>query len=569
MPGLELIGPLAGKTQTPSTDPAAAAPESMGMFIVGDAMTIRHYSGPYPGWRWMCRAQGPLTENLKNWPTGDTSGYFDCREAAQAFFSAVRRHAVTMTQGLTIQDGRSEISLTDSTCSAERFWLNGEEVMRLHFDHLTDLEVTSCNTDAIWQYDAHPSSPAAGILAAYHTQNDVIYLAIARAASGAAEHLVMVYSDRHAPQPTIGEGLPCAEWIKTYEKSALSFPSGIAVVQWGRLSGAEAQWQEDPQQPANTLTQRLGANVAVPLPPPPIVAPRLGNVPAAYAVRMEPGTYAATYYELSTAEHGGFSCCAISRQGAAPFLPVVVGNAAGVVHGNLTMEQYAMLSVERDQLLMRLGPMGVMSGEMAALCQKYGQPAPAGLGIGRAGRVEGWDLMIQGDPAFSAQWAVQMGIAGLRLQGIEPSQEQIQAMAQQQQGVHEQLQASNQRREAVNAEIRSAAVPLVELARTATVQEIVAACAQHAPNVKAAAVFFQTIRWLKLAPGGPTFERVTEVTEKIVRAHWSVMTDEERQFEARGKEEKYVKDVVSDVYSANKVPEKGFFASLGRMLDKL
>ena len=432
MPGLELIGPIAGKAQQPASDPASAAPESFGLFVVGDAITIRHYSGAYPGWRWTCRAEGPLTRSVTTWPTGDTAGIFDSREAAEAFYGAIRRHAFSVAPGLTARDGRAEMPLNDASCHAERFWLNGQEQMSLFYDHLTDLQLTLRHTDAIWQYDAHPSSPEAGSLATYHAQNDVLYLAVARAASGAAEHLVLVFSDRHAPRPTIPEGLPRAEWIKAYEQSSLSFPSGIAVVQWGRLSGAEAEWQEDPQDPARTLAQRLGQGIAAPLPPPPSVAPRLGNVPAAYAVRMEPGTYAATYYELETAEHGRFSCCAISRAGAPAFLPAVVGNAGGMVYGGLTMEQYAMLSVERDTLLARLGPGAASSPEMAQLCQKYRQarsPGPEAVG---AARVAEWDTMIERDPAFSAQWAVQVGVARMRLGGIEPTPEQIAAMAQQQ-----------------------------------------------------------------------------------------------------------------------------------------
>jgi hypothetical protein len=70
---------------------------------------------------------------------------------------------------------------------------------------------------------------------------------------------------------------------------------------------------------------------------------------------MEPGSYKATYYELDTKEYGGFSCCAISREGAAPFLPVVLGNAGGMIYGGLSMERYAMLCVERDAPASRVG----------------------------------------------------------------------------------------------------------------------------------------------------------------------------------------------------------------------
>lgn len=565
MPGLELIGPIAGKALIPAPDPVTAGFESMGLFVVGDAFAIRNYSGPYPGWRWLCRAQGPILDRVRTGAFADPVYYCTTREAAQAAYVMLRQQAIAL--GLQPQDGRDVMPLNDPACNAERFYMHGEEVLRLFFDHMTDLQTAVRNTQAIWQFDANPSNPAAGVLASYSTQNDVLYLAIARAASGAVEHLVLVYSDQHKPEPTIREGMPRAEWITTYKQSSLAFPSGIAIVQWGRFSGADALWQESAENPAQTLHARLGQSAVIPLAAPAAVAPRLSNVPAAYAVRMEPGNYKATYYELSTPDYGGFSCCAISREGAPSFLAVVVGNAAGMVYGGLQMEQYAKLSVERDDLLMRLGGSAVSSGEMAALCQKYGQPVMTGNEVGRAARISGWEKMIQGDAAFSAQWAVQMGIARYRLQGIEPSKEQIAALAVHQNQVQAQLESHHKRHQDLNAEISQAAKALIEMARSTQAPALVAACATQAPNAKAEHVFYHALAILKDPKKYAKVERVNEVTENIARAHYATLPPADQKVE--GKFEKYVKDAIAFVYEKNglKVPGVGGF--LNRFMDKL
>jgi hypothetical protein len=565
MPGLEPIGVIAGKALSPASDPITQGFESHGLFVVGDAISVRHYSGPYPGYRWLCRAAGPLLDRIQVGPITEPMRYSTTREEAQAAYAAIRLQVVGL--GLEARDARSEFPLNDPQCYAERFFMNGEELLRLFYDHMTDLQLAVRNTDAIWQFQAHPTDPSAGTLATYHTQNDVLYLAVARAASGAAEHVVLVYSDRHQPEPTIREGMPAAEWIKAFKESTISFPSGVAVVTWGRLSGAEAEWQENPQAPAQSLLGRLGTNVAVPLPAPAHLAPRLSNVPASYAVRMEPGSYKATYYELDTKEHGGFSCCAISREGAPPFLPVVLGNAGGMIHGGLSMERYAMLCVERDALLLRLGPMAVSSAEMAALCQKYGQPVRSGVEVGRAGRVEGWDKMIERDAAFSAQWAVQLGIAQYRLQGIEPTKEQVDALAQHQNQVQQHLEAHHKQRAEIQEKTRRAARALIELARTTPVEGLLQACTRDAPRAKPEHVFYDCLILLKDPEKFGKVERVEEVTEKIARAHYATLSPQDQKME--GKLESYVKEVIGDVYPKHGAKVPGFGGFLSRLIDKL
>lgn len=443
-----------------------------------------------------------------------------------------------------------------------------EEVMRLFYDHMLDLQVAVRNTDAIWQFPAHPADHRQGSLLSYYTQSDVQYVAIAKGPTGGVEHLCIVYSDAHKPTPTITDGLPRAEWVKMTGKGSLTFPTNIAIAQWGRLSGAEAQWAEDAQNPLATLAHKLSQSPVMPLQPPQHVAPRLGDVPAAYAFRMEPGAYTAVYYELTSKEHGGFSFVAISREGAPSFLPVVLGNAGGMVHGGLTMEQYAMMSVERDNLLMRLGPMAIMSGEIAQLCQKYGQPFVQGPGGGMNGRVQGWEQMIQGDPAFSAQWAMQLGIARLRLQGIEPTQAHLDQIAQQQQATQNFIEDAAAKKRKLDNEINQAAWKLIDGARKWGPQQIVASIASFAPNARPSDVLYQTLVILKNPDQHGKIEKADEVTEKLARAHWLTLSDEDKKFEG-GNENKYVKEVIGDVYEKQGLPVPGIGGFFSRLIDKL
>ncbi len=584
MPGLELIGPIAGTVQVPSSDPAVEAQESMGLFVAGDASTIRSYSGAELGWRWLARAQGPLVKNVKGWPEGPeggTVGYFRTEEEARAYYSALRQHALTSTPGLVAQDTRQNFPLNVPTAYAESFWQYGSEVLRLIYDRMADMQVYARNTDAIAVFDASPRSapaPDGGAhpskIVSYYSQNQVLYLAVARGASGGAEHVVIVFSDQHKPHPVIPDGLPRAEWMRTLvsgpadasgerAKLQLAFPSNVLVVQWGRLSGLDLLAQEDRTNPLSTLLPRLQSAVAVPLAAPQGIAPRLGGVPAGYAIRLEPGAYTVTYYELMGTPTGGYSCCAISREGAPSFMPAVLGNAGGIIHGGLTVEQYAMLSVERDNLFMRQGPLALASPDMIALCQKYGlawEPS------GRAGRVDGWELMIQGDASFSAQWALQRGIATMRLQGVEPTREQIDAMGKQQLAATAAVEAHHKNFVAKRKSTREAALEIIAFALGKTPDKVVAECRRIAADLRPDDVLFDTMRILRKPgkDGNPKFDNVDKRLDVLVKARWSAMDEEKRRFEG-GTVEKFLKSEMDDIYPPNDLKLPGLMGWLSRI----
>ncbi|HEY4119177.1 MAG TPA: hypothetical protein VGM56_15025 [Byssovorax sp.] len=304
----------------------------------------------------------------------------------------------------------------------------------------------------------------------------------------------------------------------------------------------------------------MGQSVAIPLPAPADVAQRLGDVPPGYAVRLEPGSYTCTYYELMGTEWGGFSCCAISREGAPSFMPVVLGNAGGIVHGGLTVERYASLSTERDNLIMTRGPQAVMGQEMAELCARYGVPfQPNGM----AGRINGWEQMIQRDASFSAQWAMQRGAAMIRLQqNREPTEAELAAMGQQQQAVTSQLEQHHQDHKARMRGRRDAALEIIEFALGKTGEQVGAEVRRIAPNLQPSDVLGECLRILERPKrdNNPTFAQVDKRLEPIVRAHWPEIGDGDR---ARFKTpEKYLKHVIGDVYPPNGLRVPGLFGFL-------
>jgi hypothetical protein len=358
--------------------------------------------------------------------------------------------------------------------------------------------------------------------------------------------------------------MPRAEWMSKFDRAGISFPSNVLVVQWGRMAGKQTLAEENPNDVAGSLVGKMQGNVAMPLPNPADMASRLDpNAASGYAVRLEPGTYNLTYYELLRTQHGDFTCCAISRDGAPSFMPAVVGNAGGITHDGLTVEQYAKLSVERDNLVMQMGPQAVFSSQMAAICQKYGMPANSG---GMAGRSQGWELMIQGDPAFSAQWVVHRNIASMRLQGIEPSPEQIQAMAQQQQQVTASLEQHAQQHQALNDSIEDAARHAIAFSSGQSPEAVFGEVRRVAPQAQPADVLYRALRILRDPgeDGNPRYDRVDTRVEPLARAHWLSMSEDDRRFEG-GKVDKYVKEQISDIYPNNDLEVPGLMGFLGRL----
>jgi hypothetical protein len=57
------------------------------------------------------------------------------------------------------------------------------------------------------------------------------------------------------------------------------------------------------------------------------------------------------------------------------------------------------------------------------------------------------------------------------------------------------------------------------------------------------------------------------MTESLARAHYQSMKPEDQKFE--GKEDKYVKSVIADVYEKNGLPVPGVGGFLGRFMDKI
>ncbi len=576
MPGLEIAGLIAGKPRTESTDEVTQGTESYGMFVVGDVRTIAEYSGSELGSRWLCRAQGPLVDRVKSWPTpsSETWRYHPTEEAARTMYMQLRAHAIASSPGLQLVDTRQNLPLNVPSALSESGYEGQNEVLRLVMDRMSDLQVAVRQTNCIRKFSAHPARPDGPELVSYFTGNDVCRLALAKGPSGAAEHLAIVFALEADPEPTIREGLPGAYEKINHTTKPFRFPSNLAVAFWGRTPGSSLLAPARGQDPAAALSGYLGHRLAAPLQTNfADVDARLGGVPAAWVVRMEPGEYVARYYELNASADGGYSCLAISRVGAQAFQPATLSRAAaGRVIGGMTLEQYAAMAVERDAILMQ---QGADAGQaLAQLCARYGREVPmapfGGINIGYAGRIPEWDLAIQADAALSAEWITQMTAARMRASGQVLTQEQITAMSLQQYEVARQVQDNAKRHEEGKQRINTAAIAVLEAAsRGAAKEQLVAQARQAAPQ-NASDVLYEAVRILK-NPGeksSPKMNGVGQFAERVCQAHWATMSPEDQKFEG-GKEASYVKDQIADIFEKNGLPVPGVGGFLSRFVDKL
>ncbi|MEO6572760.1 MAG: hypothetical protein ABIP89_02890, partial [Polyangiaceae bacterium] len=373
----------------------------------------------------------------------------------------------------------------------------------------------------------------------------------------------------------IAQGMPRAEKPSGHGQKPITLSSGFLVAFWGRASGPMVMAPTNGQPPGPMLHAYLGNDVARPLSTNvPGLDARLAT-PAAYAIRVEPGIYDVHYYELDTDTDGGYSFVCLSRQGAPPFQPATLGTAGGRVIGGMSLADYAMMQCERESVLMQYGMNGGQA--LAQICAKYNQPVPTnalGVDTGYAARIVEWDTLIQGNAQLSAEFVAAKTVAGFRLRGIEPSQEQINQIVQQQEATAQALKQGAQSHQNANKQLFDGAAQIIELARTRTPEQLIA----EGRNVfsietqKAgtpAFGFYKTIAMLKQPgyQGNPKFPNVDQVTEKLAQAHYRCMKPEDQRSE--GTEKSYVKDVIADVYEKNGLAVPGVGGFLGRFMDKL
>jgi hypothetical protein len=575
MPGLELLGTLAGTPRTPSTNPVDQGAEELGMFILGDASDARAYSAMDLGSRWLCRLDGPGIELPIDWPDGNTWKYWPAEDGARAMYGKLREHIFLRFPGTEARDARAEIGLNVPTAMGESFWQNGTLLFRMFYDRMADLQIAVRNTDAIRRWPCYPTALDGPCFVNYFSQPDDMYVAVARGPSGAAQHVLLVFSPKHEPNPVIPQGMPGAEKDGKKTTKAFQLRSGFLLAFWGRVPGAAILTPAGNADPAQMLHQYLGNRVGAPLPSNvPGLDARLG-APAAWVLRVEPGDWQASFYLLDPRPGEGYSFVALSKVGAPSFQPATLGNAGGQVIGGMTLDRYAMLQTERDAVLQQYGANAGQA--LAALCQKYGMQVATnvnGVDVGYAARIVEWDKAIQGSPQLTAQFMAQRGLAAMRLQGIEPDQQAIQRAADQQQQVQQQLKANNQAHGDATKQLFDGSCQLIEASRGKSPQEIVT-LAQGIYTIemsKAGTPAYGLSRAIVILkqPGyknHPKFANVDQMTTNIAKAHYQTMSPADQKQE--GSEEKYVKGVVADVYEKNglKVPGVGGF--LGRFMDKL
>jgi hypothetical protein len=576
MPGLELIGTIAGAPKTPSPSELERGFEELGMFILGDASDARAYSGPNLGSRWLCRLQGFGLELPIDWPDGITWKFWPDEAGAHGMYARLRQHIHDRFPGVEARDVRGEMPLNVPSAIAESFSQNGSELFRMFSDNMADLQIAVRHTDCIRRFPAYPTAPDGPAFANYFSQNDpALYVAIARGPSGAAQHVLLVFSPKHEPEPVIPQGMPRAERVEKKTTKAMQLRSGILLAFWGRVPGASIVAPAGQNDPAAMLHSFLGNRVAAPLQSNvPGLDERLA-APAAWAIRVEPGDWQAHFYLLDANAGEGYSFLALSKVGAPSFQPAQLGNAGGKIIGGLTLEQYAMLQCERDAILVQY--QGGSGPQLAALCQKYSLPVPTnamGVDVGYAARVVEWDQAIQGNASLSAQYVAQRSIAAMRLQGIEPNEQMVAQVAAQQQQVQDQLKAANKAHADAGKELVEGAHQIIELARGKTPAQIIeAARGIFAHEMRSSGTpaygLGRAITILKQPgyKGNPKFANVDQMTDALARAHYQTMKPEDQKLE--GKEDKYVKSVIADVYEKNGLPVPGVGGFLGRFMDKI
>jgi hypothetical protein len=566
MPGLQLLGPIAGTPKTPSPDPNQRGYEDYGMFIMTDVLDAPHYSGMHLGTRWLCRLHGPLLELPIDWPNGITWKYHANEAGARDMYTALRNHIFLRFPGVEARDDRQNVPLNVPNGYAESFWQNGNEILRMFYDQMTDLQIAVRQTDCVRRFQAHPEQEVGHVIN-YSTQSDVCYLAVAPGPSGAAQHVLIVYSPKHQPEPVIPKGMPGAQKQADYSTGPFQLRSGLLLAFWGRVSGPEVLAPTRGGDPVAMLNQHLGNRPATTLGSNvPGLDERMA-APLAWVLRVEPGEWRTHYYTLDPRPGEGYSFICISKVGAPDFQPASVGNAGGRVIGGMTLEQYAMMAAERDRVLMQAGQGA--GPHLAALAQKYGQPVPQNV-LAYGARIVEWDQAIQGNAQLSAQWAAQLTIANMRLDGQNPTEAQIQQIAQQQQQAQAQIAAAGQAHGDAKRELFDGSCKIIEMSRTLTPPQIVEAAQGLFPRQGNLSYALERTIKMLTQPGyqnNPKFQNVDQVAEKLARAHYMVMPpDEQRQ---AGKEDKYVKEVIAEVYEPNGLPVPGVGGFFSRLLDKL
>src|SRR5580692_2666062 len=121
MPGLELIGTIAGAPKTPSSSELERGFEELGMFILGDIADARAYSGPDLGSRWLCRLAGFGLELPIDWPDGITWKFWATEGEARSMYARLRQHIHDRFPGVEARDARAEIGLNVPSAVAESF----------------------------------------------------------------------------------------------------------------------------------------------------------------------------------------------------------------------------------------------------------------------------------------------------------------------------------------------------------------------------------------------------------------------------------------------------------------
>lgn len=415
-------------------------------------------------------------------------------------------------------------------------------------------------------------------------------VAVGNGQNGAADHIVIAFCPGGAPadddvKAYLESGLPGAAPDGNHTDITIDVTSGVLVAFWSRLAGGELLGWTEGQDPAKALSDWLGDNTSAPLPPGVPGMLERGGQRCGWVFRVNPGKWTARYWYVDTADGAGLSCCAFSRDGVPSFQPLMHnGGANGLRIAGITLEDYAELSAERDRLYMRastastgLGAMaalvgnvsgfGAAQGELDALCDRFGVPhAPYGM----AGRITEWDQTIQGDANLSAEFAAFYSIANAKLDGIDPSTINTDAVAAQARANADFVSKNAKKHEQSNEATTAGHYGLFEVARKFPPDQVLRAAREkayaHLSEDDLAWAFDRAAGHLKLhATGAKKIDKPVEVCASFFSAMYDVMPANEKP----SSKAKFIKQETDEVKEAYGLSDPGLFGWVTGMIDKI
>jgi hypothetical protein len=144
----------------------------------------------------------------------------------------------------------------------------------------------------------------------------------------------------------------------------------------------------------------------------------------------------------------------------------------------------------------------------------------------------------------------------MRLQGHEPSEQEIAAIAQQQNVVQQSLEQHSSHLD----DIRDVAIHVIQASANRTPEDVIAMIRQNAPQLGVEDVLYKTLRILREPEEFGRFDNVESCVEPLARAHYRSMSPEDQRSE--GSEDNFFKEEREVIFSAYDIEVPGLLGKL-------